>query len=418
MKFIHAADLHIDSPLKGLRFEQGTPTERLRLATREAFANLISLAIEEAVDFVIIAGDLFDGTWPDMRTGLWTADQFRRLREHNIRVYLIRGNHDAASIVAKNISWPEDVVYEFEHRAPSTMIDERSGAAIHGQSFADRKAFDDLAANYPAAIAGRVNIGILHTSLAGDPQHDTYAPTSPSVLAGKGYDYWALGHIHHREIVSTAPHIVFSGNTQGRHIRETGEKGCFVVTVEAGQILCDFRATDVIRWCNLTIPLKPEDGEAELFAAAEAAFEAALEESGDRAIAARLTLRGACQAHEQLAASQSRARILAELQNRANNCSGEFWIEHIGCETKPPVDLDELRQAGDLVGELLRSIAQCRASDDALVALARDHLQPLVDKAGDTIDPSDLNFHDPAVLRRWLDEAEGLLLGQLLGGEA
>jgi DNA repair exonuclease SbcCD nuclease subunit len=418
MKFIHAADLHIDSPLKGLRFEEGSSTERLRLATREAFTNLITLAIDEEVDLLVIAGDLFDGAWPDMRTGLWTIDQFRRLREHNIRVYLIRGNHDAASVVAKNLSWPEDIVYEFDHRQPQTVIDERSGAALHGQSFADRQALEDLAANYPAAVPGRVNIGLLHTSLAGDPQHDTYAPTSPEVLATRGYDYWALGHIHHKSIVAREPHIVFAGNTQGRHIRETGPKGCFVVTIEEGDIQCDFRETDVIRWCDLVVTLEPDDGETELYAAADAAFGKALADSGERAVAARLTLRGACQAHDLLAQAQSRAKILAELQNRASDCAGELWLELVHCETQPTVNLDELRQAGDLVGELLRSIDQIRHSDDALLALAHEHLQPLVDKVGEALTVDDVNFTDPAVLRRWLDDAEGLLLSQLLRGEA
>src|SRR5690349_8944117 len=131
MKFLHAADLHIDSPFKGLCLDDAGAADRLRLATRTAFQNVLQLAIDHSVDFIVIAGDLFDGAWSDMRTGLWTADQFRRLREHKIRVYMIRGNHDARSVVAPAISWPSDIVHEFAVDKAETVIDPRTGVALH-----------------------------------------------------------------------------------------------------------------------------------------------------------------------------------------------------------------------------------------------------------------------------------------------
>ena len=216
MKFIHAADLHIDSPLRGLEVYDGAPVERLRRATRESLENLVALAIEKSVDFVIVAGDLFDGKWPDMATGVWTASQFWRLDRAGIPVYLIRGNHDAASQVREAVRWP-GCVREFSVDSPETLIDE------------------DLGARYPDRIDRLFNIGVLHTSLNGHPDHDTYAPTHEDVLRARRYDYWALGHVHSRRIVSEAPWIVYPGNTQGRHIRETGPRGCVLVTVDAGE---------------------------------------------------------------------------------------------------------------------------------------------------------------------------------------
>ncbi len=417
MKFLHAADLHIDSPFKGLCFDDATAADRLRLATRTAFQNVLQLAIDEAVDFIIIAGDLFDGAWADMRTGLWTADQFRRLREHQIRVYLIRGNHDACSVVAPAISWPADIVKEFAVEKPETVVDPRTGAAIHGQSFADRKALEDLAKRYPDALAGTFNIGILHTSLAGDPEHDTYAPTSPEVLAARGYQYWALGHIHQRRIVQAEPLIVYSGNTQGRHIKETGAKGCYLVSVAAdGAITTEFRATDVVRWRQLDLTLENNDDEADLFDQLPTAFERLLGEAEGRPVVTRMSLAGSCRLHQHLASAQSRSRILGEIRNKASDC-GDLWIERIDCRTRPAIDIDELRQGGDLIGHLLRGAGELRTNDAQLAELAT-HFQPLLAKVGDVLEDEDLRLDDPRNVRRYLDQAESLLLSELLGGDA
>lgn len=418
MKFIHAADIHIDSPLKGLCFEENDAANRLRLATREAFAKLIDLAITEQVDFIIIAGDLFDGQWPDMRTGLWTAEQFRRLREHNIRVYLIRGNHDAESVVKRHISFPEEVVFEFSANKSHSLVDPRSGAVLHGQSFANRKVLEDLADKYPDATSGAFNIGILHTSLAGNPEHDTYAPTSPDVLARRGYQYWALGHIHQRQVLQGESLIVFPGNTQGRHIKESGAKGCYVVTVEDdGVIHTDFRVTDVVRWQMLDVPLANGDDEGDLFDQLPAIFDSALQQCEGRPLVTRLRITGACKAHAQLVGDQSRIRVLNEVRNRASDCGAELWIERIVCSTSPPVDIDELRQGDDILGQLLRSFDLAR-NDDAHLAELATYFQPLLAKVGDAIDEEQINFNDPQQIRRWLDQAEGLLLAELLRGDA
>ncbi len=418
MRFLHAADLHIDSPLRGLEFDDSSRSQRIRRATRDAFSNLLTLAIEEQVDFIIIAGDLFDGQWPDMRTGLWTAEQFRRLREHNIRVYLIRGNHDAESVVAPSISWPSDVVYEFPTKSPDSLTDPRSGAVLHGQSYADRRAPGDLAAKYPAALPGAFNIGVLHTSLEGNANHATYAPTTLKALGARGYDYWALGHIHQRAELQTEPHIVYSGNTQGRHIKEVDAKGCVLVTVNDGHITTEFRATDVIRWQLLPVVLAAEDDEPRLFDCLSAKFQESLAAAEGRPVVVRLSLSGGCAVHEQLANTASRTRLLAEIRNVAAEC-GEVWIEQIDCHTRPAVDLDELRQGGDVVGELLRSLDAMRRNPAELAELAT-HLKPLFDKAADLLNDgqNDIDFEDPGQLAVWLEQAESQLLGELLGEEA
>jgi DNA repair exonuclease SbcCD nuclease subunit len=214
-KFIHAADIHLDSPLKGLEVYEGAPVEEIRNATRRALVGMIELAIDEAVDFVIIAGDVYDGDWHDYNTGLFFVKQATRLLEAGIPLYLIAGNHDAVNRMTRSLKLPENVK-RFDHDCPETVALDNLGVAIHGQSFAEAAMFDDLSCVYPKALAGMFNIGVLHTSATGYDGHDRYAPCTIGGLCTKNYDYWALGHIHKREMLSSDPPIGFCGNLQGR----------------------------------------------------------------------------------------------------------------------------------------------------------------------------------------------------------
>ncbi|MCL4216761.1 MAG: DNA repair exonuclease, partial [Candidatus Hydrogenedentes bacterium] len=155
-KFIHAADIHLDSPLKGLERYEGAPVESIRGAARTAFRNLIDLAIQESVDFVLIAGDLYDGNWKDYSTGLFFGNSMGRLRQAGIPVFMIRGNHDAQSVITRSLSLPDNV-HVFSESAPETKQVEGLGVAIHGQSFATQAVDADLAAAYPEAVPGAFN---------------------------------------------------------------------------------------------------------------------------------------------------------------------------------------------------------------------------------------------------------------------
>ena len=418
MKFIHAADLHIDSPLLGLEVYEGAPLERLREATRAAFSSLVSLAIEQSVDFVILAGDLFDERWKDMKTGLWTAAQFRRLGavdngNGGIPVYILRGNHDAENVVCKTLTWPENV-HEFSVRRPETFKLKELNVALHGQGFAKREVPDDLTDAYPQAVEGMFNIGVLHTSLTGSAVHDTYAPTSVERLAARGYDYWALGHIHRREIIKdSSPVIAFSGNTQGRHINEPGAKGCLLVTVEDGRVeAIDFHATDAVRWHRLEIELGQDDGRAELLAKVRQKLRQCHAQSDGRLAAVRLTVGGRSSLHDDLTRHETREELLAELHNAANEFDDEVWLEQIRLNTAPPIDRDKLKAGGDLLGELLRDIDRL-ADDNAHLAEAASCLAQLMQKAPAELQRADVDPQDPETLRRWLQQAEGLLLAHL-----
>lgn len=252
-RFLHASDIHLDSPLHGLSRYDGLPVEEIRSATRAAFDNLIDCAIREDIDFVVISGDLFDGDWRDMGTGLYFARAMGKLDKASIPVFILSGNHDAASIVTRTIPWPPNV-RRFGSRKPESFHLTDLAVAVHGQSFSTGAVTDNMALAYPPADDHFFNIGVLHTALTGRQGHADYAPCSVEDLRSRGYDYWALGHVHQFEIVSTDPYVVFPGNLQGRKINETGPKGAVIVSVVDGQVAGVERVElDVIRWVALDV---------------------------------------------------------------------------------------------------------------------------------------------------------------------
>jgi predicted phosphodiesterase len=252
-RFLHAADIHLDSPLHGLSRYDGVPAQEIRGATRAAFDNLVRRAIEEDVDFVVIAGDLFDGDWRDMGTGLYFARAMGRLDQAGIPVFILAGNHDAESVVSRSVPWPANVRQFGTKRAETHLLPEL-GVAIHGRSFATPAVTDNLVLTYPEAHERFFNIGVLHTALAGREGHADYAPCSLDDLRASRYDYWALGHVHEHEVVCEHPHVVFPGNTQGRTVREAGPKGAVIVSVEDGSIVSLERIeVDVLRWASIEI---------------------------------------------------------------------------------------------------------------------------------------------------------------------
>ncbi len=292
MKFLHAADVHLDSPLRGLVDYPGAPVERLRSATRRAMDNLVRLAVDERVDFLLIAGDLFDTECRDFNSALAAVAQMQRLHKAGIPVYMILGNHDSREEMTREIPWPPNVKL-FGADRPETVLHAKLPLAVHGMSYPCREVTENLAIQYPAPVMGRFNIGLLHTNAGGNPNHDSYAPTSVEELIAKRYDYWALGHIHQPAVLHESPHIVYSGNTQGRHARELGAKGCYLVAVNDGRIeTCEFRETDVARWFRETITLEPDDDSDELIGRARDRLEEVIGRADGRLAAVRLEFTG------------------------------------------------------------------------------------------------------------------------------
>src|ERR1022692_407822 len=253
MKFIHCADVHLDTPLQGLAEYLGAPVNEIRNATRRAFEKIVNAAISEKVDFVVIAGDLYDTGLKSFESALFFNKSMLRLKEAGIDVYLIHGNHDAASKLIKHLRPPSNV-HVFRSNEPHTFSIEALRVAVHGQSFATPETIEDLAAHYPPRVPDFFNIGVLHTNLSGISDHANYAPCSLETLKNKGYQYWALGHVHNRQVLCADPYIVYPGNIQGRHGKEQGEKSCELVTVaDAGTVSIGPISTSVVPWIETCI---------------------------------------------------------------------------------------------------------------------------------------------------------------------
>ncbi|MEV8468096.1 DNA repair exonuclease [Fluviibacterium sp. DFM31] len=243
-RFIHSADLHIDSPLKSLALKDEELALRVGSATRQALQVIVDTCITQKAHALLISGDLFDGDIKSMKTAAFVTGQFERLNSAGIRVFLIRGNHDAESTPSREIQMPPNVTL-FSGHGGVVEIPEH-GVAIHGVSFSQPSAPDSLLPRLRAPVAGLFNIGLLHTSLAGAAGHDTYAPCSLRELTGHGFDYWALGHIHRRKIYAEHPFIVMPGMPQGRDIGEAGPKSATLVTVEDGHATLEEIPTSVV----------------------------------------------------------------------------------------------------------------------------------------------------------------------------
>lgn len=424
IRFIHAADIHLDSPLRGLEAYPGAPTERLRIATRQAFDRVVDLCLEEQVDFLIVAGDLFDTDVKDFHAALAAAAQLRRLDQADIPVYLIFGNHDSREETTRHVPWPGTVTV-FDHKAPHTVRHPKLPVALHGMSYPKREVTDNLVPRYPAPVAGCLNIGLLHTNAGGNSQHAPYAPCSVEELVGKGYDYWALGHVHDHAVLHAEPHVVYSGNTQGRHARETGPKGCLLVTVQengaGGEIRdVEFRETAPVRWFRETISLEPADDEDALLAATRNRLREIIAAADGRLAAVRLEYTGRCAVHAQLAKDASRQQLTADIRALASDFGDDVWIEKIKFHTRSPLDLDALRERQDLLGQLLRDCAALAADPRTLPELpdVKDLAAKVAAELAQDADGAEsFDLEDPARQVAWLRDAEALLLSHLVADQ-
>lgn len=416
-KFLHAADVHLDSPLRGLERYEGAPVEEIRGASRRAFDNLVDLAIEEQVGFVLLAGDLYDGDWRDYNTGLYFTNRMGRLHDAKIPVFLIAGNHDAASQITRHLRLPDNVG-KLSDRHPESRVLEDLGAAIHGQSFASRAVTDDLSDGYPQGDPQLFNIGLLHTCLDGKPGHEPYAPCTIDGLRSKGYQYWALGHIHAREEILRDPWIVFAGNPQGRHIRETGPKGCSLVTVDGHEVRSvEHRCLDVLRWSLCSVDLTEAVSTDDVYDEVLQAMQRTVDAAEGRPVATRVILAGASRVHSRLRAEVE--HVTQQCRALAAGLSGApIWLEKISLDTSGPTMSEDLAQREDALSGLLQAIHELKLGTDlpselgSVLGDLRQKLPPDLLAGDDRFDPT-----DPAQLSEVLEDVKEMLTARLLSGD-
>jgi exonuclease SbcD len=408
--FLHAADIHLDSPLKGLEEYQDAPLEQIREAARRAFDNLVQLAIDEKVAFVLLAGDLYDGDWKDYNTGIYFVNRMGRLRDAGIQVFIVSGNHDAASQITRSLKLPDNVTL-FPHRNVGTHILEQYDVALYGQSFSGRAVTEDLVKNYPQGNSALFNIGLLHTSLNGRIGHESYAPCTLDALLSKGYQYWALGHVHQREEICRDPWIVFPGNIQGRHIRETGPKGCTLVSVANGRVVSVVeRELDVLRWVACRVDSSKSDTLDSLLDLVRETFQFERAGADGRPLAIRLFLEGRTPLHGQL--YENALQLNEEVRAVAANL-GDLWIEKVVLKTQK-TNSDSVAFTGDSpIESLMKSIETLQLETTSLTELIpefeklRSKLPPELLTDGDPFQP------DEEELSAIREEVKELLMGKI-----
>lgn len=377
-QFIHAADLHIDSPMRGLDRHADAPVEEIRSATRRAFENLIDTAVEQGVDFVLLAGDVFDDDWRDFHTGLFFTEQIARLKHAGIPVFIIHGNHDSEGGMTKRLPLPDNAIV-FDSRKPETHRLDDIQVAIHGQSFPERHVPEDLVSDYPGPVQGWFNIGMLHTSLDGREGHADYAPTTAQKLIDKDYDYWALGHVHKREIVSETPWISFPGNLQGRRVKESGSKGFDLVSVsDDGAIQAEHVSADVVRWHQITLDCSEIETQAELKRAVTELIPRHIGSDDDRLHAVRVIVEGQSALYVEEAKSPG---LLAATVRAASYEIDHFdlWIEKVRNALKPTIDRDHEAKREDAIGELVGLSNVIASSPENLKEFIEQELQTGLD---------------------------------------
>ena len=369
-RFVHTADLHLDSPLRSLALRSSALADIISNATRQALERIVDLCLEEQVDALMIAGDLYDGAQRSMKTAVFFGSRMRRLAEAGIKVFIIRGNHDALSTITRHLSLPEGV-YILQGRGDSVRIDERD-ITIHGISFSKPRAERSLLPQYAPPRPDGINIGLMHTSLAGSEGHDVYAPCSVTDLAGYGYAYWALGHIHKRRVhVENDCTIVMPGIPQGRDINEAGPKSVTLVTArDDGTIEFEERITSIAQFERVEVDLTGVDDWREALNTMEKSLEVARNVCASDQLIARLMIQGSTPMAMRL---RRDADLLLNEARQIAQSLGKTWIENLSIDLGSNVLLGQPNDAGSV--DELRSLV---ASD----LLSSSHLR---DEARNTI---------------------------------
>ncbi len=379
MRFIHAADIHLDSPLNGLSSYPDAPAAQLRNATRDAFTALVDRAVEESIDFLVIAGDLYDGTWRDYNTGIFFCKEMGRLKRAGIPVFLLFGNHDAESAMTRKLDLPDNVSC-FSANKPETFLIEKLAVALHGHSFKQKETSANLAAHYPAALSGHFNIGVLHTALQGYAAHANYAPCTVDELHAKGYQYWALGHVHEFDQWAGISTIVFPGNLQGRNVRECGRRGAVMVTVdEAGAANVVRIFIDVLRWEHLQVDASDCETLVDVTRCIGGALEKLIDVDGHVPRAVRVTVSGRTKAHGHLFGleGQLRSEVLAQIASIGND---RLWLEKIRIQTEPIFDRAHTHERMDAFADL-QEILSAAAVDPEFIKQLQAELTPFATRA-------------------------------------
>lgn len=402
LRFIHAADLHLDSPFRGIRAAAPEDVARaLFSATFDSYRNIIDLCTSESVDALLVAGDIYDGADRSLRAQQAFIDGLRSLDAAGIRSFVCHGNHDPLDGWEARLSYPGGC-HRFgpDFEAVPVFPDAPERGLVYGISYPTRDVYENLVALLGQVDESAFTIGLLHANVGGNPDHDLYAPCSLDDLAQSGIDYWALGHVHTRQIMrERAPTVVYPGNPQGRHPNEPGARGVYLVEVDdTGGISLDFRATDTVRWEQAIIDISALETEQDLIDGIDDAMQSLLDDADGRSVVVRVTLTGRGDLNRFLRQPGTVDDLLAGVNDQRSERLPFVWCERIQDETAAAIDRDALRSGEDFLAEVLRTADQFREDHATLndgladlyqhrrfrqhlVALTEEEMASLLDEA-------------------------------------
>lgn len=422
--FVHAADLHLDSQFKGFELaalNSGMATERvlrrLRNCTFEAYDHIVDLCIKKKADFLLLAGDIYDAADKSLRAQLRFRDGLVRLAGAGIQAFVVHGNHDHCSGWRADIELPETVhiFSDQEVEARPVSRDGREIACVYGISYPGQVVAEDYSSRFVRQAGTPFAIALLHCNVGRMEGYENYAPCRLKDLIRKGFDYWALGHVHNQVILHSAgPCVVYPGCPQGRHHREAGDKGCFLVHVRGGNVTAEFVPVASVRWETVSMSIAGVTSDLVLLDKLEEKLLGLREILGGKSLVVRVLLLGRGILHKNLARASYLDHLLQELRSRFPIAEESFlWIESIRNTTKGEVNQAELAGTDTLLGDLLSLVKEARVDQH----LRLDLRQALVDliehpRAGNYLEsPSEADFDD------LLDMAGELAVDLLWDGE-
>lgn len=421
--FIHASDLHLDSPFIGITAESAAVADKLRSATFEAYDNLIQLCIKKRVHFLVIAGDVYDGADRSVRAQLRFLDGLKELSKHGIPAYIIHGNHDPLDGWLSSIQWPENVTIFGTDKVESHIVQVNGApvAMVSGISYRHRQEHRNLAKKFPPHESDLFHIGMLHCNCGGKLNHDNYSPCRLEDLTAKGVHYWALGHVHERQIVSSSPYVVYSGNTQGRNIREAGNRGCYIVHVkDRSEIDLEFAQLNAVTWFSKSIAIESIPSIDALDRAISQAFIDFRVMANNLPVICRLELTGRGPLYKDLRRENTLAELLDRGQREGLANAPFVWLQKLEMTCFPEINLEKRREIDDLLGQVLRQSENYKKLDigiekdqDKLMEILKPALNELYhnSRGEKALDALSLPY-----LRKILNEAE-LLCADLLDSE-
>jgi predicted phosphodiesterase len=380
VRFVHASDLHLDASFGGVNASDDAVAGSFSRSTLESFDRVVALCIEREVDFLVIAGDLYNSSDRSLRAELAFQRAARRLADRGIEIFVVQGNHDPADGWSAGLELPDSVVV-FSANAVERREVVRDGevvCAIYGRSFSSRQVTENLASGYQRHLDDPLAVAVLHTNVGGLTGWDNYAPCTVDDLRATGMDYWALGHIHAPGRISDNPVAVYSGSTQGLNPTEEGARGCYVVELDSHGAREEFVETASIRWKSAEIDgsgLMDLDG---LRSAVHTICDDERGKAGGRPMVLRVDLSGRSALHSILGRPGVLSDLVTDLRDEQLGAEPWIWIDRLRDRTRPHIDLEAVAREEGLRGDLVRLAAEWGRDDDRATAIVEELVAPVL----------------------------------------